>query len=630
MYNLQDYYKLIDASVILNILENHGNNKKIFCFGAGTAGEGLINIMTPQCHIDCFLDNNPTMYTKKINGIPVCSPDILTKEQNYIVLVNSQHKKAICEQLKSYCLVENVDFFVIYDLFDSWCRIEKFRKTTNQFCNFIKQIPDDIFDNIQSKENHYNIGIVCMNVIHRCTPWRDITAFLLLLLNGYRVSLLIDDLDNILEYYIKEHKKYSKYFLEQVLDLLSKKFSNLQIIYYDKSKKEKLDENDKQEVVKLLNLNLKYFDSLVYYDFGNKNNLGRTESFQNTLIENMSILLAFFQSHKFDVVHLCGGVAEHQGVYTWIGKKLGFRISTYDGTGTLGSLVSSSFPCVHYLDIVKTVDKNYFTVEEKEVIANISKKHFNNRKNFVNDPAKCGFQIVGSNKNKVYNYDFLIPLNIDFDSSALGLDLVFSSTESWLEETITFILEHTNSNIIIREHPAQCILDENTMDRDYFPLIKKFSKNRCTYIKAGDSVNTYDVLDSVRTVLPFASTVGVEAAIMNKCVITHTSCYYSYSNFVLRAENKQQYFDYILESLQTNKKLSMEQQQEAYLYYYFLMNSAIKTNLTELNNLWMNKSLFQLNDDLEIRKLLDIVTEEQTACYLNVKETLSKVQNNYN
>lgn len=618
----QEYFNLINTTEIEKILENCGKDKKIFCFGAGTAGLGLLKSLPSKYNIDCFLDNNPNLYNEKINEIPICSPDILKTSKNFIVLVNSQFRRAICQQLDTYGLKENKDYFVIFDLFDAWWRIEKFRKTTKQFCDFINEIPDNIFDNIKVKEDSPKIGIVCMGVLHRCTPWRDITTFLLLLFNGYKVSLLIDDLSNILECYIKEHRKFIKSFLDDVLSLLTKKFNNLEIIFYNKNDKEPLDNDDKTEIEKLVNINIKYFNALVYYQFDNTN-MERTKAFQNILTENMAILMAFFKSHKFDVIHLCGGVAEHQGIYSWIGKKLNFRVSTYDGTSNFGSIVSTDRPCAHCMDIPKLLKKNCFNSFEKEQIVKMAKQNFNKRENVINNPDEYSFQIVNQKGNQKYKFDFLIPLNLNCDAAALGLDVVFSSIEEWLEETISFILEHTTSNIIIREHPVQCFLEEAVVDKDYYPEIKKFmDSDRCIYIKAADTVNTYDILSSVKTVLPFSSTVGIEAALMNKFVITHTSCYYSQSSFIRKAENKQQYFDFILTSLDEANPLNTKQQEEAYLYYYCLMNIGIKTNLTEIDNSWMKKTIKELSQEKEIQKLLNIIALEQPTSFLNIKEQL--------
>lgn len=619
----QEYFNLINTTEIEKILENCGKDKKIFCFGAGTAGLGLLKSLPSKYNIDCFLDNNPNLYNEKINEIPICSPDILKTSKNFIVLVNSQFRRAICQQLDTYGLKENKDYFVIFDLFDAWWRIEKFRKTTKQFCDFINEIPDNIFDNIKVKEDSPKIGIVCMGVLHRCTPWRDITTFLLLLFNGYKVSLLIDDLSNILECYIKEHRKFIKSFLDDVLSLLTKKFDNLEIIFYNKNDKEPLDNDDKTEIEKLVNINIKYFNALVYYQFDNTN-MERTKAFQNILTENMAILMAFFKSHKFDVIHLCGGVAEHQGIYSWIGKKLNFRVSTYDGSGLLGSVISSNYPATHSMDIVKTIQMGFLDEETKKRIIEMSKGHFLKRQHIIDDPKEYSFQLFSKNECKNYNVDFLIPLNISTDAAALGLDYVFFNTEEWLEETIKFILEHTNATVMIREHPYQCQLEEQVLDKDYFPLIKKYAKNpRCIYIRAGDTVNTYDVLNSVKAVLPFSSTVGLEAALMNKCVITHTSCYYSYCSFVKKANNKQEYFKYILTALENQYCLNKSQIDEAYLYYYLLMNSTLNTGLTEMKNDWMENSLIELNREKNIQKLLKVIAEEQPVCYLNIKEMLS-------
>ena len=113
----------------------------------------------------------------------------------------------------------------------------------------------------------------------------------------------------------------------------------------------------------------------------------------------------------------------------------------------------------------------------------------------------------------------LVALNSAWDSAALGLHVVFSSSVEWMLETCRHLLEQTTVEVIVRQHPAERSIRARSRD-DYASILHREFGNqaRLHFIAAGESVNTYDLLASVTAVVVHTSTVGLEAASAGKHV----------------------------------------------------------------------------------------------------------------
>lgn len=79
--------------------------KKCIIFGAGERGRNIFMKMLQTFDVIAYADNNPEIWGKQLNGIPVISPDTLpemVKETNaLIMIVNELHYLDIAKQLKS-------------------------------------------------------------------------------------------------------------------------------------------------------------------------------------------------------------------------------------------------------------------------------------------------------------------------------------------------------------------------------------------------------------------------------------------------------------------------------------------------------------------------------------------------
>ena len=87
--------------------------KKIICFGAGKIGTKVSSLLN-GCGIGiyCYIDNNKDLWNKKKDGIPICSPDILSDQNDFEVLITCKNDEEIAMQLKVMGIDENCVFSV--------------------------------------------------------------------------------------------------------------------------------------------------------------------------------------------------------------------------------------------------------------------------------------------------------------------------------------------------------------------------------------------------------------------------------------------------------------------------------------------------------------------------------------
>lgn len=627
MYNT---YDIIDYNKIEPILKEN-EKKKIICFGAGTAGKGLMNILPEKYQISYFLDNNKKLWGSDLSGVSVKNPEELKHEDNFIVLINSRYRETIAKQLESYGLKQNIDFFNVYEAFELFFRTEKFQNRTLKFIEFLNKIPDNTFHGrLGVNSNKQKIGVVCIADIHRCAPWRDIAFFLLLAYQGYDVTLIIDDLRNFTDLYIPMSHDILKTYLEQITEILNTRFPELDIKFMKESIKADLDDEDKQELNKITNISVTWFKAQTYYKIIGEDKKSREEIFYDILQEDLPFIKGFFQSFRFDVVQVKGALAEHEALYTWMGKKDGFRVSSYDGLSGWEegqSCVSTEGPASACFDTRKTMqNKDCFSKEEQQTIISWAKENFNIRLNSTLENPGYNFQLVNSKENLGGKYQIIMPLNLSWDGSALGMDVCFKDVKEWILETLQFILYETDATVLVREHPAQYTSEEGIQNEDFSPLVSQVAKGnpRCRFVKADEKINTYELIKACKVVLPFTTTLGVESAMLGKNVIVHTNCYYAGQSFVKTAKNKQEYFHYIEKALKEKTNLNKSQIDDAYLTYFFQINGSISTELSEAKDEWMAWTLEDMSKDKEIQKMVRAVAEEETSSSINLREKLEK------
>ncbi|MNS01494.1 Maltose O-acetyltransferase [compost metagenome] len=330
-------------------------------------------------------------------------------------------------------------------------------------------------------------------------------------------------------------------------------------------------------------------------------------------------------SQRFDHLIVPGGVYGNTGLFLWEAQSHGVRATTYDaGLGEM--FLGMSSPAAHLMDMrdfVKSLLEQPIKREVVDSLALLAQAEYQARRSATDNVE---YQTVASTGGWG-GYDVIIPLNINFDTAVLDKHSVFSSRSAWVEETVGFILEHTQATVAVREHPAQRIYRSGAhLER---ALTQRFgAHSRFRFIGCDERVNTYDMLEEAKVVLPFSSTVGIEAAAMGKYVLVESNAYYADLPFVERARSKQEYFAKIRAALEVAPVLPRELQSQAWIAYLASHYcSRVPTHFTpnpEDFERWSQQGIVDLLRDPGVELVIDTLTSGRHPASILLNRLLAK------
>jgi hypothetical protein len=178
------------------------------------------------------------------------------------------------------------------------------------------------------------------------------------------------------------------------------------------------------------------------------------------------------------------------------------------------------------------------------------------------------FQSTPATGNPAGDPNIFVPLNLRWDSAALGRERLFPSVKEWVTAIVRWAATEPQARVCFRQHPAERFKAFRTSD-DIGALIREINTagDRVRFVAAQDSVNSYDLLGSARVLLPFTSSMGAEAPILGIPVVTSAQNYYDSFDFVNRAETPEQYFEMVTRAIRGELTVSDAQRDLAALVY---------------------------------------------------------------
>lgn len=489
-----------------------------------------------------------------------------------------------------------------------------FRQAADKFTHFAKQFRLPIVTQNSDK----NIcGIIVTPWLFTSVPFYSITLALLYKYFGHNVVIVWDDLPFADKHASDEQNRI----IGQVLDSLS---GFMQIIKVSKLPSSYNTQDDLKEIDKLALLNSVWMhkssvfsdDSIVY---------------QNSCREALSLALTkikfLFDCGKFDHFVVPGGIYGTSGLYSWEGQRCSVRVASYDcWIGHL--LVAVNGPAAHLMDISslyhRDCEKLWCDREVMSQAIKLARKELSDRMESRDDES---FQTVEYSSSQISgSIDVLIPLNIEWDSAALGKHRFFDTSLDWLLATINFLLNNTIANIAIRQHPSERFFNSGHHLKD--EIVRQFGGNhRLCFIACNDAVNSYRILEQTRIVLPHTSTIGVEAAALGKKVIVESASYYSDLPFVTKATSREHYFLLIKQALDSDIPQIPSNQDEALLCYFLTqIANQIHTDFTAQPSdyeKWISHDFYSLISDSTIQTIVKSLSEGIPVAALRYEEILT-------
>jgi hypothetical protein len=236
---------------------------------------------------------------------------------------------------------------------------------------------------------------------------------------------------------------------------------------------------------------------------------------------------------------LPGGLWALSGVYAASAEKLGIPFLTFD-SGYSCLAISRGGAAAHFPDFAEAFAKAREVVEEDpamraRVLAGAAKLLDTRRQG--DDEYRLQPQ---GNPRLEESFQVVAPLNFRVDTAAMQRGLAFPDVNAWLRALVDWAAGQDGMRLAIRQHPCEKI--PKFRSKEDYSWIARAAPGKVTFISAEAPVNTYDLFDSCRVVLPYTSRSGLDAALMGRHVIVGTKVYYSGCEFIETARTPAEYF----------------------------------------------------------------------------------------
>ena len=246
---------------------------------------------------------------------------------------------------------------------------------------------------------------------------------------------------------------------------------------------------------------------------------------------------------------------------------------------------------------------NLYSSQKWEIAANtqINTKFLNKEK------IKRKFQIKNNYPNVI------LFAHIYYDTTYSYGKNLFENYEQWLVETCKAMQHNKKINWFIKIHPANKFkIDNLTVEKEVSSIKKNIDKlpENMKIIHFNDPVNSFSYIKFMDACLTIRGTIGIEAALFDKHVITAGGSRYNKLGFTRDFNNKFEYLKYV-KNLNKNKisKIKLDKFKNNFAYYTFIKkefipkfplirfekNHKLKPKLLLKNNFYKDK---KFNSDL--------------------------------
>ncbi len=480
--------------------------------------------------------------------------------------------------------------------------IRGYKREALAFLEFLRTVPADALTPAREGKK---VGILVSPWMYTAVPWFSITLAYFYKLRGFDAFIIWDDVPFTDFGQLRDQNKV----IGQVLERVASSLPSHKLTAFAPAP---LDAADTKEVERLTKLNaiMKFRSATPKDDWKPFMTVVR-----KTISESMARSKTLLAQDGFDHLVLPGGIYGNAGVLFWAAGRKKIRVATYDcGKNTI--LLGVDGIAAHLLDVPKIfepalMEKHISPVKQK--VLELARKEFERRLVGADD-FKYQKTVYEAGETGLRACDVLIALNVDWDAAALGRHMCFAESHEWLLETVRFIIENTNATVAVRQHPVERVPGYRCK-HDLENELKALFNNspRIHFYDAEHTVNTYNLVESSRVVLPFTSTIGIEAAMLGKHVIMESTAYYSKLPFVQFASSREKYFSLIKETLSTREALAPEKIEFANLcYYYGQLINRLFTGFTPHNddfNVWVQNGFGALAKDPLVQSIVQALAD---------------------
>jgi hypothetical protein len=347
------------------------------------------------------------------------------------------------------------------------------------------------------------------------------------------------------------------------------------------------------------------------------------------LVEAQRAIAALLERHPQDLLFVPGGICATSGLWLHTGQSRDIRVSTYDSGGYGVLLLAADGIACQLHDIPRAyaaLRDETQADEDRQIVIGFAEEEMGKRRAGTDKFSSQVKDITGSRSE--YEGGVLIALNSPWDSAALGLHVVFDSTQDWIVQTVRHLLAHSEAPVIVRQHPVERFPIARSVDDTRALLRHHFGDHpQLHFIGAEDPVNSYDLMEQVVAVVVYTSTLGVEAAAYGKLVITESRSYYADLGFVAKADTAQAYFGFLDYAVAGRCTLPQVMREDALCCYYITQccNWTHTSFTVQDFQAWSRQSFAKVAHNLTVDTVITSVLENIPVSLLNHRHRWTKL-----
>lgn len=611
---------MVDYKDYINLkikkLEDRFVGKQFVVFGAGHKTERFMSLWDIRNRVIMYVDNNEKLWGSKLFGKTVQNPKEIKDLNcsNVIIMIISPYIDQIRAQINDMevdCVVYDAVEILFLDN-----EIKHHVEYHNKFMQYLHSV--DKINNINtSKKPDPPIGIVIDPAFYGSSCYYSIMVLLLLIYRGYKATLIIDDLKGIEEYVIGEGISEISYNLvNQVVRYISTNIVKLDVKYISDSHDQTLTLHEERKVRENSIVNTIWHKSIKTFKCRYRDKEILQEDFQAILLENCKKIKGFLIENSFSVINVYAGIYNDFGLFRILTEQdTDIRFTSYDSEFDRISFCNGT---IGQVSEIRQHLENYSnnSAQYKELI-NIGERELQRQMCDCHKANERSYQLVNEDDYNE-NIDIFIPLNIDWDSAAVPRWSIFSSMKQWLIETLDYLVKETTQKIMVREHPVTVLFKDDFNFTNYEGILRnRYDPERVIFISATDKINTYKQLKKCKLVLPYTSTVGIEAAALGKSVVLCNDVYYSSAITDKCLHDKIDYFktiEYALEHPIVYTELQKEKIRLAIALHAYISE---KTVFYECTMDWVNYDFTELNHLKVVDHIIQMIAENKSFIYQN-------------
>jgi hypothetical protein len=202
-------------------------------------------------------------------------------------------------------------------------------------------------------------------------------------------------------------------------------------------------------------------------------------------------------------------------------------------------------------------------------------------------------QLEGNLLNKATQYKKIVPIftNVIFDTSQVHANTIFEDMFDWLDSIRQTILDHPEVLFVIRAHPDETRAGKESRESvaDWVQRNGLISLANVVFVNSSEFVSSYDLIHRSLFVMTYNSTIGLEATLLRKPVLTAGKARYTQLPTTCYPQTKTDYLKKLGEFIRAEKiDIPVEYYQNArrFLYSQLFFTSLPFGNFVKEDGVW--------------------------------------------